>query len=288
MERIGFIGIGLMGAPMVRCLLKAGYAVAVWNRTKAKAAALEQEGAVLSESPAALAAEADIVITMLADGPTVGAILFEQGVAEAMRPGSVVVDMSSVGVAEARAHARRLGESGVAHLDAPVSGGTVGAEAGTLAIMAGGEADTFRRVEPVLRAMGKAVHVGPSGAGQIAKLANQTIVANTIGAVAEALVLAERAGADPERVREALMGGFAGSRILEIHGARMIARDFETRGKVSIHIKDLENAFEAAREAGVDRPYAKLSRSLFASVLEEAGDIDHSGLWVELDRRARD
>jgi 3-hydroxyisobutyrate dehydrogenase-like beta-hydroxyacid dehydrogenase len=286
-EQLGFLGIGLMGAPMVRRLLQAGFPVTVWNRTQAKAAALAEAGATVAAMPAEVGGASDIVITMLADGPTVGDVLFAQGLAEAMRPGSVLVDMSSIGVAEARDHAHRLAERGIGHLDAPVSGGTVGAEAGTLAIMAGGEAETFARVAPVFRAMGTAVHVGPSGAGQIAKLANQTIVANTIGAVAEALVLAERAGADPARVREALMGGFAGSRILEVHGARMIARDFEARGKISTHMKDLDNAFASAAEAGVDLPYAALSRTLFAEVLEGAGEMDHAGLWVALDRRAR-
>jgi 2-hydroxy-3-oxopropionate reductase len=271
---------------MARCLLKAGFPLTVWNRTPAKAEALRADGAAVAPDPAACAAASDVLITMLADGATVASVLFEQGAAEALAPGSAVVDMSSIGVGEARDHAERLKARGVAHLDAPVSGGTVGAEAGTLAIMAGGEPADFERVRPVLEAMGRAVLVGPSGAGQIAKVANQAIVANTIGAVAEALVLAERAGADPARVRDALMGGFAGSRILEVHGVRMIERDFAARGKVSTHIKDLENAFAAARDAGVEMPYAAVSRALFAEVLGRAGDLDHSALWLEIDRRA--
>jgi 3-hydroxyisobutyrate dehydrogenase-like beta-hydroxyacid dehydrogenase len=285
MERIGVLGIGLMGAPMARCLLRAGYDVTVWNRTREKAEALAADGARVGDSAAEAAAVADVLIVMLENGRVVGDVLFGQGVAEAVRPGSVVIDMSSIAVAEARDHAARLGIRGVAHIDAPVSGGTVGAEAGTLAIMAGGEPEAFARVEAVLAAMGRAVLVGPSGAGQIAKLANQTIVANTIGAVAEALVLAERAGADPARVREALMGGFAASRILELHGQRMIERDFATRGRVSIHLKDLANASAAAGEAGVELPYVAVSRELFEAVLERDGDVDHSGLWLELDRR---
>lgn len=287
MERIGLIGTGLMGTPMARRLIVSGFPLTVWNRTREKAEPLAADGARVAESPSDLAAGVDLVITMLADGPTVGRVLFEDGVADALDAGCVVLDMSSIGVAEARDHARRLGERGVAHLDAPVSGGTVGAEQGTLAIMAGGDPEVFERVRPVLEAMGRPVLVGPSGAGQIAKVANQAVVANTIGAVAEALVLAERAGADPSRVREALMGGFAGSRILELHGARMIERDFAARGKVSTQIKDLDNAFAAAREAGVELPYSALSRQLFSEVLDRAGDVDHSGLWIEIDRLAQ-
>jgi 3-hydroxyisobutyrate dehydrogenase-like beta-hydroxyacid dehydrogenase len=286
MDRIGLIGTGLMGVPMARCILAAGFPLTVWNRTPAKAEPLAADGARLAASAADVAAEVDILVTMLADGPTVAEVLFAQGAADALRPGSVVADMSSIGVAEARDHAARLAERGVAHLDAPVSGGTVGAEACSLAIMVGGEGEAFARARPLFEAMGRAVLVGPPGAGQIAKVANQAIVANTIGAVAEALVLAERAGADPARVREALSGGFAGSRILEVHGERMIARDFAVRGKVSTHIKDLENAFAAAREAGVELPYASVSRALLEAVLRSAGDVDHAGLWLEIDRRA--
>jgi 3-hydroxyisobutyrate dehydrogenase-like beta-hydroxyacid dehydrogenase len=267
-------------------LLRARFPLAVWNRTATKAEALRAEGAAVAASAADCAAGSDVLVTMLENGAAVADVLFGQGVAEALRPGSAVVDMSSIGVGEAREHAARLRERGVDHLDAPVSGGTVGAEAGTLAIMVGGEPAVFERVRPAFAAMGRAILVGPAGAGQIAKVANQAIVANTIGAVAEALVLAERAGADPAKVRDALMGGFAGSRILEIHGERMIGRDFAVRGKVSTHIKDLENAFAAARDAGVETPYSAVSRALFQEVLERAGDLDHSALWVEIDRRA--
>ncbi len=286
MDRVGLIGTGLMGVPMARCILAAGFPLTVWNRTPAKAQALEGDGARVAASAAEVAAEADLLVTMLADGPTVGDVLFAQGVADALRAGGVVADMSSIGVGEAREHAARLTERGVAHLDAPVSGGTVGAEVCSLAIMVGGEPEAFERVRPVFETLGRAVLVGPAGAGQIAKLANQAIVANTIGAVAEALVLAERAGADPARVREALAGGFAGSRILEVHGERMIARDFAARGKVSTHIKDLKNAFDAAHEVGVELPYASVSQALFEAVLQSAGDVDHAGLWLEIDRRA--
>lgn len=283
-RRIGFLGAGLMGAPMVRNLLRAGFEVAVWNRTAAKAEALTADGARAAASPADCVRGADLAISMLENGAVVGAVLFEGGAAEALAPGSIVVDMSSIGVEEARDHAARFAERGVAHLDAPVSGGTVGAEAGTLAIMAGGPEDAFARARPALEAMGRPLLVGPSGAGQIAKLANQMVVATTIGAVAEALVFAEAAGADPARVRAAMTGGFADSRILDLHGGRMVARDFEPRGRTSIHVKDLENGRKASAASGAATPYAELSLALFRSVLEKDGDVDHAGLWLELRR----
>jgi 2-hydroxy-3-oxopropionate reductase len=286
--RVGVIGIGLMGAPMARNLLKAGFPVTVWNRTPEKAAALAAEGAAVAASAADCAAASDVLITMLENGAVVGEVLFAGGVAAAMAPGGVVVDMSSIGPSEAREHAAGLALRGVAHVDAPVSGGTVGAEAGTLSIMAGGDPEVFERVRPVLEAMGRPVLVGPSGAGQIAKLANQMIVGTTIGVVAEALVFAERAGADPAKVRAAIGGGFAGSRILEVHGARMIAHDFTTHGKTSSQIKDLENAERAGRAASAPLPYTHLSLGLFRETLGQAGDVDHSGLWLTLAGRPKE
>ena len=187
---IAFLGTGLMGLHQARNLLRAGYPLTAWNRTRARAEALVPDGARVVDAAPEAAGEAEVVVLMLENGPIVEQVLFGSGVAEALRPGSVVVDMSSIKPAEAQDHARRLAERGVAHVDAPVSGGTVGAEAGTLAIMAGGEDADFAKVEPVLRAMGRPVHVGPHGAGQLAKLANQIIVGVTIGAVAEALLLA--------------------------------------------------------------------------------------------------
>ncbi len=282
--RIGFLGIGLMGAPMGRNLLRAGFNVTAWNRTRAKAEALAADGAAIAEGAAACAAGADVLVLMLENGPIVGEVLFRTGVAEALAPGSVVVDMSSIGVEEARDHASRLAALGVAHIDAPVSGGTVGAAAASLSIMAGGPEEAFARVAPVLEAMGRPLLVGPSGAGQIAKLANQMVVAVTIGAVAEALNFAQMAGADPGLVRQALTGGFADSRILELHGARMVARDFATRGKTSSQIKDLENAGKAGAAAGAAMPFTGLATGLFRSLLETDGDVDHSALWLELRR----
>jgi 2-hydroxy-3-oxopropionate reductase len=213
-------------------------------------------------------------------------MLFSQGLAGALRPGAIVVDMSSIKPAEAQEHAKHLAERGVHHIDAPVSGGTLGAEQGTLAIMAGGESEIFDRVEPILTIMGRPVHVGPHGAGQLAKLANQIIVGVTIGAVAEALLLAQRGGADPAKVREALRGGFAESRILELHGQRMVERDFATKGRSVTHLKDLDNALDAAERIDLDAlPYTALTADLFRGLIGNAGDLDHSGLLVELERR---
>jgi len=212
--QIAFLGTGLMGAPMARNLLAKGFTITAWNRTREKAEALVPLGAKVSASASDAVAGADVVITMLENGSIREAVIFESGAAEAMRPGAILVDMSSIKPAEAQDHALRLAWRGVKHLDAPVSGGTVGAEAATLAIMAAGKEADFETVKPALSALGRPVHVGPSGAGQLAKLANQIIVGVTIGAVAEALMFAKRGGADPAKVRDALRGGFAESRIL--------------------------------------------------------------------------
>jgi len=285
-NRIAFLGVGLMGAPMARCLLAAGHRLTAWNRSREKAEALAPLGARVAGSPAEAVREADIVIVMLENGSIVEQVLFAQGAAEATKPGAVVVDMSSIKPAEAQDHARRFAERRVHHVDAPVSGGTVGAEQGTLAIMAGGEPEVFARVELILCAMGRPVHVGPHGAGQLAKLANQIIVGVTIGAVAEALLLAQKGGANPGKVREALRGGFAESRILELHGQRMVERDFVTKGRSVTHLKDLDNALDAADRLGIAAaPYTALTADLFRGLLEHVGDLDHSGLLVELERR---
>lgn len=285
---VAFLGIGLMGSRQAKRLLDAGYALVAWNRSREKADALAPFGARVADRAADAVRDADIVILMLENGAIVTDVMFRQGVAEALRAGSIVVDMSSIKPAEAQEHARRLQERGVYHIDAPVSGGTVGAEQGTLAIMAGGDADVYARVEAVLRVMGRPVHVGPRGAGQLAKLANQIIVGVTIGAVAEALLFAQRGGADPAKVREALRGGFAESRILELHGQRMVDRDFVTKGRSVTHLKDLDNAIDAAKRLDMHAtPYTELTADLFRGLIENAGDLDHSGLLVELEGRNR-
>ncbi|KAB2898203.1 MAG: NAD(P)-dependent oxidoreductase [Burkholderiaceae bacterium] len=284
--RIAVLGTGMMGLPMARRLCQTGHQVHAWNRTHAKAEPLAADGAQVHAKAADAARQADIVISLLENGGVVAQVLFEQGVAQAMAPGALFIDMASIQPSEARDHAARLGERGIAHLDAPVSGGTVGAEAGTLAIMAGGRAADYARAQPVFAALGRATHVGPHGAGQLAKLANQMIVGITIGAVAEALLFAAKGGADMAKVREAITGGFADSRILQLHGQRMVERDFAPRGRMTVQLKDMRNALATASEIGFDAPVTTLFESLYSAGVEHGlGGLDHSGLFVELASR---
>jgi 3-hydroxyisobutyrate dehydrogenase-like beta-hydroxyacid dehydrogenase len=289
MMQIALLGCGLMGSPMSRRLLAAGYPLCVWNRTAAKAQALADAGATVASTPAEAVRHADIVITMLEHGGVVADVLFNPalpGAAQALRPGTLVIDMSSILPEQAQAHAQQLAALGVAALDAPVSGGTLGAEAGTLAIMAGGEPQDFERAKAVLQVLGRPVHVGPAGSGQLCKLANQMIVGITIGAVAEALLLAERGGADPVKVREALRGGFAESRILEVHGQRMLEGDFAKRGSLAIQLKDLRNALHTSAALQFDAPITAELAQLYADAAEHGFDqLDQSALFKELQRR---
>jgi len=285
-QHVAVLGAGLMGQPIIRRLCRAGHTVHVWNRSREKALAVAADGAVVADTAADAARQADVLITLLTDGTAVADVLFQQGVAQAMRPGTVFVDMSSIRPTEAREHAARMAERGVDALDAPVSGGTVGAEQGTLAIMAGGDAATFERVRPVFDVLGRPTHVGPHGAGQLAKLANQMIVGITIGAVAEALLMCEKGGADPARVRDAIMGGFAESRILQLHGQRMVERDFAKRGAMTVQLKDMRNAAQTAQALGFEAPITGLFETLYTEACEHGlGDLDHSALFVELARR---
>jgi 2-hydroxy-3-oxopropionate reductase len=287
MTSIAFLGTGLMGGPMAGRLVAAGLPVTVWNRTRAKAEPILAAGARWAETPAQAAADADVVITIVSNAKAVEAVLFDTGVADAMKRGSAVIDMTSTSPPVARDHSARLASHGVEYVDAPVSGGTRGAAAGTLAIMAGGDAAVIARLAPVFAAMGNARRVGPVGSGQLCKLANQLIVAVTIGAVAEALVLAEKGGADPAAVREALRGGFAESRILNEHGQRMIARDFKPGGTVTNHIKDLVAAEAFAESAGVKLPLLTTVHELFEQLRDHGGaDLDHSALFLEIERMA--
>ena len=282
--RIAFLGTGLMGAPMCQNLLSAGLPLTVWNRSLAKAEPLAKRGAIVADSPQSAASDADVVITMLSDGPAVSEVMFEQGAADAIREGATRIDMGSIGADEAIDHAKRHSEHGVRYLDAPVSGGTRGAAAGELAIMAGGNAETFAAMQPVFAPLGQATHVGPNGCGQLAKLANQVIVAITIGAVSEALILASGGGADRAKVREALQGGFASSRILTEHGQRMVKRNFEPGGPAKFQLKDLRNALSAADRLGLDLPITKLLHGLFDAMVQSGkGDMDHSGLLTHLE-----
>ena len=283
---VAVLGTGMMGFPMAQRLCAAGHRVHVWNRTRAKAEPLAAAGASVHSQAADAVRPADITISLLENGPVVSEVLFGKGVAPALRVGSLYIEMASIQPSEARDHAARLGEIGVTHLDAPVSGGTVGAEAGTLAIMAGGKPADFQRALAVFAALGRATHVGPHGAGQLAKLANQMIVGITIGAVAEALLFAAKGGADMAKVRQAISGGFADSRILQVHGQRMVERDFAPRARMSVQLKDLRNALATAEEIGFDAPVTKLFEQLYADGIENGlTDLDHAGLFVELASR---
>lgn len=283
---IAVLGIGMMGFPMARRLCEAGHRVSAWNRSRAKAERLLPFGAQVFDRPADAVAQADIVVCLLEDGRVVEDVLFGLGTTDGLRPGSLVIDMSSIQPRQARDHAARLAALGVHHLDAPVSGGTVGAEAGTLAIMAGGKPADFERALPVFASLGRATHVGPHGSGQLAKLANQMIVGITIGAVAEALLLCEKGGADMGKVKQAISGGFADSRILQVHGQRMVERDFAKRAAVTVQLKDMRNALTTASEVGFDAPITGLFEQLFAQAAEHGlADLDHSALFMELASR---
>lgn len=281
MLELAFIGTGLMGRPMAENLLQAGYSVTVFNRSPENPQALAKLGAKVASTPAEAVQHAHLVITMLPNGSVVSDVLLG-GVLEAARPGTLFVDMSSVHPAIARDLAAAAQERGLRFLDVPVSGGTLGAARGELAIMAGGPDDWIDEARPVLDVLGKVTPVGPSGSGQLAKLVNQVIVAVTIGAVAEGLTLARAGGADPARVREAILGGFAQSRILTEHGRRMIERDFAPGGTVTNQIKDLDAALDVAAGLGAAMPLTTRARELFADYAAgeggaRAGD-DHSAL----------
>eukprot|EP01030_Chromulinospumella_sphaerica_P009629 gene9629-9439_t len=284
--RIAVLGIGNMGDPIARRLHQAGHQVHAWNRTRAKAEPLAALGIAVHTTAAEAVQGADMVVSLLENGSVVEHVLFVQGTAQAMRPGALLIDMASIQPREARDHAARLDEMGLSHVDAPVSGGTVGAENGTLAIMAGGRPEDFARAQPVFAALGRATHVGPHGSGQLAKLANQMIVGITIGAVAEALLFAAKGGADMAKVREAIQGGFADSRILQLHGQRMVERDFAPKGRMAVQLKDMRNALATAQEIGFDAPVTALFEALYADGVEHGlGELDHSGLFVELASR---
>lgn len=283
---VAVLGIGMMGYPMAQRLCRAGHAVHAWNRTRVKAERLLADGAQVHNSAADAVRASDVVICLLEDGRVVGDVLLADDTLAAYRPGALVVDMSSIQPAEARAHAARLAERDVAHVDAPVSGGTVGAEAGTLAIMVGGSEADVARAAPVLAHLGRLTHVGASGSGQLAKLANQMIVGITIGAVAEALLLCEKGGADPAKVKAAIGGGFADSRILQVHGQRMVERDFAKRGSMAVQLKDMRNALATAAELGFEAPVTRLFEQLYASANAHGlNENDQSALFVELARR---
>ena len=286
-SKIAFLGTGLMGGHMARNILKAGLSLTAWNRTLAKAQALIADGAAVPPTAAEAVAGADIVITMLSDGPTVHDLFFDEDLAAAMKAGAVLIDMSSIKPSEARTHAALMRKRGLHHLDAPVSGGTKGAEAGSLAIMAGGDEAVFAKAVSVLSTMGRPVRVGPDGSGQLSKLANQTIVGVTIGVVAEAMLLAEKGGADPAAIRDALKGGFADSVILQQHGERMTTSNFEPGGLSRMQLKDINNALEEAGQHELILPLTEQVKTRYTTLIEEmdGADTDHSALYLELLRQ---
>jgi 3-hydroxyisobutyrate dehydrogenase-like beta-hydroxyacid dehydrogenase len=284
--RIAVLGIGLMGFPMAGRLCEAGHTVHAWNRSPQKAERLRPLGATVHATACEAVKDVDFVITMLDNGAVVAQVLFDQGTAAAMQAGTLLIDMSSIKPAEAREHAQRLQALGLRCLDAPVSGGTIGAEQGTLAIMAGGTTQDFEAARAVLTVLGRPTLVGPIGSGQLAKLANQMIVGITIGAVAEALLLCERGGADMALVKAAISGGFADSRILQVHGQRMVERDFAPRGRMNVQLKDMRNALSTAAEMGFEAPITTALEQLYAQgVAHGDAELDQSALFVELARR---
>ncbi|MBB2199463.1 MAG: 2-hydroxy-3-oxopropionate reductase [Gluconacetobacter sp.] len=288
MSKIGFIGLGIMGRPMADHLLTAGHTLFIRN-TGTPPQELLDKGARACRSGSEVAGQADIIITMVPDTPDVEEVLFgPEGVAEGLTPGKIVVDMSSISPIATKAFARRINELGCDYLDAPVSGGDVGAKAASLTIMVGGPDAAFETVKPIFERMGKNITlVGGNGDGQTTKVANQIIVALTIEAVGEALLFASKAGADPARVRQALMGGFASSRILEVHGERMVKRNFAPGFRIALHQKDLNLALQGARSLGVSLPNTATCQELFNAAVAAGGEAwDHSGMVRVLERLA--
>lgn len=284
-KKVTFIGIGRMGSGMAGNILGAGFDLTVYNRSAEKMEPLAAKGARPSTSITEAVAEADIVCSIITNHLAVEEVLFSQGVAQAMKPGAVWVSMSSTPPTFERECAEKLGGRGVRHLDAPVSGGTKGAADGALAIMVGGEESVFEDAFDVLQAMGRPIRVGPTGAGQVAKLCNQLIVGITIGAVSEAMLLAQAGGADPEAMRAAIRGGFAESRILEEHGQRILDRNWIPGGQTQSTLKDLRNAVTTAEDAGLDLPFVTLAKSIFENTVDSGVvGYDHTAILLELER----
>ena len=289
MQDIGFIGLGIMGRPMAAHLAAAGGKIHVSTHHKPLSADLIEMGLVALPTPKAVAEACETIFLMLPDTPQVEEVLFTpDGIAAGLSPGKIVVDMSSISPLETKKFAARITALGAHYLDAPVSGGEVGAKAGTLTIMVGGEAEAFERVRPLFERMGKNITlVGGNGDGQTTKVANQIIVALTIEAVGEALLFAAKAGANPAKVRTALMGGFASSRILEVHGERMVRRTFDPGFRIALHQKDLNLALEGARALGVALPNTATAQELFNTCVAHGGaDWDHSAMVRALELMA--
>ncbi|MCG6540410.1 2-hydroxy-3-oxopropionate reductase [Pseudomonas sp. KSR10] len=289
MAKIGFIGTGIMGLPMAQNLQKAGHSLFLSEHHDSAPAALVEAGAVALANPKEVAQEAEYIIIMVPDTPQVEDVLFrENGVADGVGPNKLVIDMSSISPSATKQFAEKINATGARYLDAPVSGGEVGAKAATLSIMVGGSEESFARALPLFQAMGKNItRVGENGDGQTAKVANQIIVALNIQAVAEALLFAAKNGADPARVREALMGGFASSKILEVHGERMVKGTFDPGFRISLHQKDLNLALAGARELGLNLPNTANAQQVFSTCAAIGGSgWDHSALIKGLEHMA--
>ena len=286
--KLGFVGLGIMGAPMAGHLVNAGHEVFINTRSKVPEG-LASSSAVQCSSPQEVASKADIIFTMVPDTPDVEKVLFgDNGIASGLTKGKIVVDMSSISPISTKEFAKKINTLGCDYLDAPVSGGELGAKNATLSIMVGGDEGVFEKVKPVFELMGKNINlVGGNGDGQTAKVANQIIVALNIEAVAEALLFASKAGADPAKVRQALMGGFASSKILEVHGERMVKRTFDPGFRIELHQKDLNLALNSARALGVSLPNTATAQELFNSCAAHGGKAwDHSAMVRALEKLA--
>ena len=283
--KIGFIGTGLMGFPMAKNLLKFRPNLKILNRTKKKAEPLKKFGGIICNSINELVEQTDLIITMLSDDNAVYEVINDSKFFNNLKPKSIIIDMSSIRPENALNHSKKLQEIDVDFLDAPVSGGTIGAEEGNLAIMVGGEMKVFEKIKPILKTMGNPTLVGPVSSGQVSKLANQIIVGITIGAVAEAITLCEKAGVDGEKFIKALSGGFADGKILQNHGKRMIVKDFSPKGKVSTHLKDMNNILDCANNFKTNLPISNLIQSMFKSLDDNGnGNDDHSALYKEINK----
>ena len=285
MKSIGFIGIGLMGFPMAKNLLKSGYNLKAYNRSQDKADRLKEFGAEISLSVKDVVTNADVVITMLTDDAAVEKVMSSDEFISNIKEGATVIDMSSVNPVLTIKYSKKLKEKKINYLDAPVSGGTIGAEEATLAIMVGGDEETFKNCYELLKKMGNPTLVGPVSSGQISKLANQIIVGVTIGAVAEAITLCEKSGTNPNKMIEALSGGWADSKILQTHGKRMIDKDFTPKGKTTTQLKDMTNIVNAGKAVETHLPISSLIKEMYKDLVADGhGNTDHSSLYNEINK----
>ena len=283
--QIGFIGIGLMGFPMAKNLLKSGYKLKVFNRSQDKAERLKEFGAELSTSIKAAVTSSDVIITMLTDDAAVEKVISSDEFIKNIKPNATVIDMSSINPVLSKKCAKLLKEKKINYLDAPVSGGTIGAEEASLAIMVGGDEKTFKKCYDLLKILGNPTLVGPVSSGQISKLANQIIVGVTIGAVAEAVTLCEKSGTNPSKMIEALSGGWADSKILQTHGKRMINKDFSPKGKTTTQLKDMTNIINAGKAVETHLPISSLIKEMYKDLVADGhGNTDHSSLYNAIEK----